>query len=41
VNHRFSCFSFWIFTLYITDVWYVKLWIKKVVEYDEEIASLL
>jgi len=20
VNHRFSCFSFWIFTLYITDV---------------------
>jgi hypothetical protein len=41
VNHRFSCFSFWIFTLYITNVWYVQLWVKIVVEYDEKIVNLL
>jgi len=33
VNHRFSCFSFWISTLYITNVWYVQFWVKKIVKY--------
>jgi hypothetical protein len=45
VNHKVFCFSFWIFTLYTTYVWYVQFCVNITLEYwwknSESILELL